>query len=162
MSVEVLIFRHAIATDRGVGWEDAERPLTVKGIARLERSVAGLARLGVSLDALYSSPWTRAVETAERLAGLLDRGEPQQTEALARTPNEGILRVLRTGERIGLVGHEPWMGELCAWLCIGEREQGSAFPMKKAGAALLRGEPVPGGMELVALLPPKVLRIVGG
>ena len=50
MTLELLIVRHAIAVDREAGWEDADRPLTLKGVARLEKAVAGLTRHGVALD----------------------------------------------------------------------------------------------------------------
>ncbi|MAQ15695.1 MAG: phosphohistidine phosphatase SixA [Sandaracinus sp.] len=158
MTLELLIVRHAIAVDREAGWEDADRPLTLKGVARLEKAVAGLTRHGVALDRILVSPWRRAQETAERLAVLLDRGEVVTTEELARAPRKELLRELRSGERVAVVGHEPWLGELCAWLCTGKRELGSHFAMKKAGAATLFGDAAPGGMALTAFLPPKVLR----
>ena len=33
------------------------------------------------------------------------------------------------GERVALVGHEPWMGELVAWLTTGAPPHGSVFAL---------------------------------
>lgn len=157
--MQVILVRHAIAVERGTGWADADRPLTLKGIRRLENSVAGMARAGIALDRLLTSPWTRAVETAARVADLLKDGAPEETEQLADEPSEALLEELASGEAVGAVGHEPWMSELCAWLCTGELALATAFGFKKAGVAVLEGEaPRPGEMELKAFLPPKVLR----
>jgi len=159
--VQVILVRHAIAVERGTGWVDAERPLTDKGIRRLERSVAGMARAGIALDRLLTSPWTRAVQTAARVAELLDEGEPVVTEHLAGEPSDALLDELR-GDAVGAVGHEPWMSELCAWLCTGSLALATGFPFKKAGVAVLEGEVAePGAMALKALLPPRVLRRLG-
>lgn len=160
--MQVVIVRHAIAVERGTGWADAERPLTSKGVQRLERSVAGMARAGIALDRLLTSPWTRAVQTAERVADLLEGAAPTITEHLADEPSDALLAELAAGESVGAVGHEPWMSELCAWLCTGERELANAFPFKKAGVAVLEGAaPRPGEMELKAFLPPRMLRRLG-
>ncbi|HJK91154.1 MAG TPA: histidine phosphatase family protein [Polyangiaceae bacterium LLY-WYZ-15_(1-7)] len=155
--MELYIVRHAIAEPRGAGWPDAERPLTLKGIERLERVVSGLKALDVELDAVFHSPWRRAIETAERLTPLMGRPRRVELEALAAPPGKELLRGLR-GERIAAVGHEPWMGELCAWLVTGDPDLGDRFPFKKAGVAMLEGTPEPGGCALRAIWPPKTLR----
>lgn len=160
--MKVILVRHAIAVERGTGWVDAERPLTDKGIRRLEKSVAGMARAGIALDRLLTSPWVRAVETAARVTELLEEGELVVTEHLADDPGEALLEELSQGESVGAVGHEPWMSELCAWLCTGSMELATAFPFKKAGVAVLEGEAEPGAMELTAFLPPRVLRRLAG
>ena len=69
-----------------------------------------------------------------------------------------MLRGGLRGERIAAVGHEPWMGELCAWLVTGDPDLGDRFPFKKAGVAMLEGTPEPGGCALRAIWPPKTLR----
>ena len=154
------LVRHAIAEPRGSGWEDADRPLTLKGVERFVKCVRGLRRMGVEVDFLYSSPWERAVQTAAELESVLPRGKPIQTESLARSPDESLLALL-DADSVALVGHEPWMGEACAWLCTAERSDAEVFPFKKGGVAILEGEPIPGAMVLKAWLPPKVLRRIG-
>lgn len=156
--VDIFVIRHAIAALRSETVPDAERALTPEGHAKLGKVVAGLARLDVELDQVLHSPWRRAVETAAGLGPLLRRGAVvRATPELARSPREALLAEL-DGGRAALVGHEPWMGELVAWLVLGDRAQGAHFALKKAGVAWLRGDPRPGGCALHALLPPRYLR----
>ena len=65
---------------------------------------------------------------------------------------------VRRGEKIALVGHEPWMGELLALLVLGEPEKGFLFHFKKGAVAHLTGMATAGGAELLSLTDPKVLR----
>ena len=65
------------------------------------------------------------------------------------------------GERVALVGHQPWLGELVYWLLMGDQANGSGFAFKRGGVAWLEGRPTPGRMMLRAFLPPKVLRGLG-
>jgi phosphohistidine phosphatase SixA len=61
------IVRHAIAESRGEAYPDDDlRPLSERGTRRFRKVVRGLARIGVSLDCILSSPLTRARETAGR------------------------------------------------------------------------------------------------
>jgi phosphohistidine phosphatase len=153
--LELWLIRHAEAVPRDLDLEDSMRPLTPKGRRRFEQEVRGLVALGVSFDALHHSPWLRAAETASALRPLVT-GKILSTPDLARPPDERLLESL-SGERIALVGHEPWMSELLAWLVLGTREAAGGFAFKKGGVAWLEGEPRPAGMLLRALFPPKVL-----
>jgi phosphohistidine phosphatase len=99
------------------------------------------------------------VETAELLAPVLD-GKAICSPALARAPNQDVLDAL-DGRRVALVGHEPWMGGVVAWLTTGALPHGSVFAFKRGGVAWLEGQPQPGQMVLQAFLPPKVLRELG-
>jgi phosphohistidine phosphatase len=157
--MELFIIRHAIAAPGSMLRADADRPLTPKGRTRFSQAVLGLQRLKVRFDRLYHSPWLRAVETAELLAPVLD-GKAVSSPALARAPSQDVLDAL-DGRRVALVGHEPWMGELVAWLTTGAPPHGSVFAFKRGGVAWLEGQPQPGQMVLQAFLPPKVLRELG-
>lgn len=154
--MELFVIRHGIAEERREGLDDTTRKLTKEGRERFAAAVKGLARLEVGFDRLYTSPWTRAVQTAELLEPLLE-GERVVTEQLAKAPSEALLDELR-GERTAVVGHEPWLGELVAMLVTGDASLGERFPLKKGGVAWLEGEPEPGQMVLRAVLMPKVLR----
>jgi phosphohistidine phosphatase len=157
--MELFIIRHAIAAPGSILLADADRPLTPKGRTRFSQAVLGLQRLKVRFDRLYHSPWLRAVETAELLTPVLD-GKAVSSPALARAPSQDVLDAL-DGRRVALVGHEPWMGELVAWLTTGAPPHGSVFAFKRGGVAWLEGQPQPGQMVLQAFLPPKVLRALG-
>lgn len=112
--------------------------------------------MGLELDLVMHSPWLRATQTAELLAPLLaSGGRLESSELLARPPSAGLLAQCGA-ERVALVGHEPWMGELCSLLVAGRRSAGGNLVFKKGGVALLDGEPRTGQMALVAFLPPRV------
>ena len=158
--MELFVIRHAIAVPGSMLLADADRPLSPQGRERFSQAVLGLQCLKVRFDRLYHSPWLRAVETAELLAPVLD-GKAVGSAALAQAPSQDLLEAL-VGERVALVGHEPWMGELVAWLTTGALPDGSVFAFKRGGVAWLEGQPKPGRMALQAFLPPKVLRALGG
>ncbi|MER3444431.1 MAG: phosphohistidine phosphatase SixA [Meiothermus sp.] len=155
--MKLFLVRHAIAADALPGQDDDARPLTPEGIERFGRMVRALEKLSVGFDRIYFSPKLRAVQTADLLMPLLEgEAEAEVTPYLAEPPSSALLEQLR-GESVALVGHEPWMGELCAWLVTGER-RGEHFPFKKGGVAHLEGRPEPGGMRLLAFLPPAIGR----
>jgi len=153
------IVRHAEAVPRMPGRRDAARPLTAGGRRQFERAARGLDRLGTRLDLVLFSPRLRAVETADLLARLV-RGQFAVTPHLGRPPRDALLAELRGGD-VAVVGHEPWLSELTAWLVTGRREEAAHFAMKKGAVLVLEGTPEPGGMRLEAAYPPRALRRLG-
>jgi phosphohistidine phosphatase len=158
-AIQLVLVRHAQALPRGALRADAARPLSPEGRAGWARSVRGLERLGLRFDRLYHSPWLRAVQTADALMSLVD-AESVVCPELARPPSAELLACLR-GERVALVGHEPWLSELCAWLVLGSPSSASKLVIKKGGVVRLHGKLAPSGMQILALLPPKALRALG-
>jgi len=159
---EIYLVRHAIAAARGREWPDDDlRPLTDHGIARFEKAVAGLANLKLVVDEVLTSPLVRARQTADLLAsGLPDKPPVRVLEALApgHQPAHVVADLARVarGRRVVLVGHEPGLGELAAFL-IGARR---ALAFKKGGACridLASGVKHPSG-ALVWFLTPKIMR----
>jgi phosphohistidine phosphatase len=117
------LVRHAIAGERGPRWpNDDERPITKDGAARMREIVKGFARLDESIDLILTSPLVRARQTADILAaGLSPAPTIKAFAALAPggTPPQVVaaLSALRTrAAAIALVGHEPGLGLLAAWL----------------------------------------------
>ncbi|MEW5743288.1 MAG: phosphohistidine phosphatase SixA [Myxococcota bacterium] len=155
--MELFLIRHAIAEP---GDDDDARALTPKGRKRFRQVVEALDAMGLRFDRVLHSPKRRAVETAELLAPLTD-GELEVTSLLAAPPKEKLLTQLRGGA-LAVVGHEPHLSTLLAWLTVGEPEQGRAFLLKKGSVAALAGEPGPGGMQLVGLWSPGALRRLRG
>lgn len=142
------LVRHGLAEDVGPDGTDAGRRLTDSGRARMRRAARGLQRLGVTPDAILTSPVTRAIETAtivgEALGRRPERCEPLQTGS---TP-QSVVRALRDHahhRRLVLVGHEPTLSELAAVLLTGSAG-GMALRMKKGACVAL---------ELSALAPPR-------
>src|SRR5512138_523336 len=118
--MQLLIVRHGIAVPRGTpGIADADRPLTPEGRSRFRECAQGIARLVDPADALLTSPWRRARQTAEILAEAWARPEPVETQALAGGSFEDLAAVLANYDEeatVALVGHEPHLSALVARL----------------------------------------------
>ncbi|HEY4176336.1 MAG TPA: phosphohistidine phosphatase SixA [Kofleriaceae bacterium] len=155
--MQLYVIRHAIAEDHAEGQSDSERRLTRDGIKRLKRVVKGLRALDISFERILSSPWSRALETAEGLESICDE-RPIVTDLLCQSPRAELLSMIsETGTDTAVVGHEPWLGELVAWLAFGDTRHGDALILKKSGIVCLEGTAVPGGMQIAAIVPPKIL-----
>lgn len=157
--MDLFLIRHAEAVPREDAAVDADRSLTPRGHRRFAAVVRSLDALGVRFDRVLHSPWLRAVETADLLAQLID-GETEVSPLLAAAPSVDLLAKCG-GRRVALVGHQPWLGELVAWLVTGDRSAGAQFPLDKGGVVWLDGAPEPGKMLLRASLPGGVLRALG-
>jgi phosphohistidine phosphatase len=160
--MNLFVVRHAIAEDAAPGQADAARELTAKGVRRFKQSVLGLRALGIHFSRVLTSPWLRAAQTTRLLAPIVD-GPTIATDFLIEKPRTELLALIAgTNQRdrtaTAVVGHEPWLSELVAWLAFGDPRHGEAFDFKKGGMVWLDGTSVAGGMSLRAFLPPKVLR----
>jgi phosphohistidine phosphatase len=136
--MDVFLIRHTKAADGALYGDDGERPLTPDGRRAALDVGAALARHGVKLDAVVSSPLVRAVETAELVAvqigfdGALDVKAALVPEGRPE-PMIDLLRHHRDGARVALVGHLPSMGHLLAAL-LG---RGGGLSMSKGAVARL-------------------------
>jgi phosphohistidine phosphatase len=162
---ELYIVRHAIAAERGPDWpDDDKRPLTEKGIARFKESVAGLTWLDVVLDEIFTSPLVRAKQTADLLAADIS-GKPPVKLLPALAPghaSEDVMTQLAKNarrRRIAVVGHEPGLGELAAYL-LGARRP---LPFRKGGVCRVDLQGLTGKHPgtLTWFVTPKVLREIG-
>jgi phosphohistidine phosphatase len=154
--VKLFLVRHGVAVAHGARRTDAVRPLTRAGRLELEQVAERLAALEIRFDVLMHSPLRRAAETAELLVPLLD-GRTQVEPGLAERADELDLGRI-AGDRVALVGHQPYLGQLAALLVTGSTAAAARFPFAKAGVLWLEGKRVaPGSMALVAMLPPTVL-----
>lgn len=157
--MDLIILRHGKAGDRR-DWEgdDRLRPLTEEGIVRTQEVLDRL-RPAFRVDAIWTSPWTRARQTAE-IAGRLWRRSPEDHAVLAgdAAMSEAVVGALAADapERLMLVGHEPSLGEL-----VGHLLGTPPLPLKKAGLAWLEGRARAGGMRLKALVPPGLVLDIG-
>jgi phosphohistidine phosphatase len=156
------LVRHAIAEDRGPRWpDDNERPLTAEGAARMRRAVKGLDRITEPIALILSSPLVRAMQTADILSrGLGTRPDVLVCPALAPggSPAKVVAALARYARprAIALVGHEPDLGKLAAWL-IGAR---TPIPFRKGGICRIDTTDWPATREsqLVWAATPKMLR----
>jgi len=159
--MDLYVIRHAIAEDAAPGQDDAHRELTPEGEKKLRRVVRGLRALDVSFDRILTSPWRRAAHTATLLEPLCDAA-PIESDLLAQPPKAELLALIAEhAATTAVVGHEPWLSELVAWLAFGDVRHGDAMDLRKAGVVWLEGSAVPGAMTLRAFVPPKLLRAIG-
>jgi phosphohistidine phosphatase len=162
--MDLYLVRHAIAEERDtLRWpDDADRPLTPKGIERFEREARGLATLVPGVDLVLASPFARAWHTAEILAKEAGWPPPVRADELRseRTAEDSLaaIQAARGAGSIAAVGHEPNLSELASLTVLGRIE----LPLElKKGAVLavtFEGAVQPGGAYLRWLLPPKALR----
>jgi phosphohistidine phosphatase len=156
--MQLYVIRHAIAEDPQPGRDDADRELTEPGKTKLRRVVRGLRALDVELAQVLTSPKKRAAQTAKLLEPIAS-SPPIATELLAEPPRTELLALIAEGKvTTGVVGHEPWLGELVSWLAFGDPRHGDALVIKKSGVVWLDGTVAPGGMQIRAVMPPRLLR----
>ena len=159
---EIYLVRHAIAAERGDDWpDDTKRPLTEEGISRFKEAVGGLKALDATIEEIFTSPLVRARQTADLLAaGVRGRPTVKLLDALApgSPPATVMAQLAKSAKRrcIALVGHEPDLGELAAYL-IGARR---ALPFKKGGICRidLASLSTKAAGTLVWFVTPKILR----
>jgi phosphohistidine phosphatase len=119
--MEVYILRHGIAEERRAGRADSTRKLTAAGKVKL-RHVLDIARAaGVKPSLILTSPYIRAVETAQMAAEILECPDPiVHTDALLPSaPPQAVWRLVRehAGQTaILLAGHEPLLSETASFL----------------------------------------------
>ena len=164
--MHLLIIRHAVAEDREAfaasGQDDSLRPLTKDGRKKMRTAAHGLTRTVPGVDVLATSPFVRAVETADIVAAAFRRPEIQTVDALTpeRTPADFVdwMHTTDGPEVIAAVGHEPHLGRLVSWLVTARKQPW--IELKKGGAVLLDlgSAPAPGTARLLWALTPKQLR----
>ena len=155
--MQLYFLRHGLAD--WPDWDAAQdhlRPLTKEGLKKMKAEAKTLARLGVQFDAILSSPYTRAVQTADIVAGLLGQ---EVTEEANLAPGFNLERLCEivtrypTAQALLLVGHEPTFSSTITALIGGGR-----ITLKKGALArveITSFDPLSG--DLLWLLQPKTL-----
>jgi phosphohistidine phosphatase len=141
--MDLILLRHAIAVDRGLpGFEDdSQRPLTPKGSARMQQIANGLKRVHPKLDLIVTSPYLRALQTAEIVAAAYKMEKLLQTSD-ALTPLQSPAAIVREVSdmlpgisSLLLVGHEPFLSSLVSVLLCGD--ESLSLVLKKGGVCKL-------------------------
>ena len=144
---------------------EAERYLTEEGIQKTKQVAKSMAALGLHADLMISSPYVRAMQTAEIFATALAYAKAKilKTETLLPGAEPGaFFRELARQKHAASVfcfGHAPNVDELIA-AALGANRQ--ITTLKKSGVVLLdlRRISPPSG-QLVWLATPKLLRKAG-
>jgi phosphohistidine phosphatase len=164
--MQLYLVRHGIAMDREAPGcpPDAERPLTPKGMKRTRAAALGLRALKIRPDAVLTSPWLRAAQSAEIFCEVIGfpSGKIMRVDALkgTSTPSE-IFRELAKlrAKQVLCFGHEPHLHLVIAQAL---HTRTRITELKKAGLACLLLERIsPPQGQLLALYPPSTLRLLG-
>ncbi len=156
--MDLFLLRHGIAVEREE-WEgdDRERPLSEDGVSRMQAEAKTMASLGLGLERIFCSPFTRARRTAEIVAkalGLANALAEDERLQPGFDPAglERILRERRGVKALMLVGHEPDLSRLIGKL-TGARVE------FKSGSLARIGLPDPKSPKgtLLWLLPPAAM-----
>ena len=124
--MKVLLVRHGAAADGE--FPELLRPLTLEGRKSVKRLARSISRSGIRVDAIVSSPLTRAVQTAEILLAKLSRGHPvRHVSCLVELAGDFIPGRFSEATFLGwlaecgrsnvvIVGHEPILLALAFWI----------------------------------------------
>jgi phosphohistidine phosphatase len=156
--------RHGIAIDREDPKcpADPERYLTEEGVDKTRQVAKTIAALGISADLLISSPYVRAMQTAEIFANALKYSKQKIRRSdllLPGAESSALFRELakdKQSSSVFLFGHAPHLDELIA-AALGSKHRITA--LKKAGVATLQLKRIsPPSAEFLWLATPRLLR----
>jgi len=155
--MNIFLIRHGKAEPASPAKKDIDRELTDEGINIVKRSVGFWKNGIISFDFIFTSPFKRAVQTAEIIAELLNyKNELIKDRTLS--PGSSTRSVIQLaevldGDNIALVGHQPDMGYHISCLVCNSQLNLKFSPVSIAKISF-NGKPEPGKGILEFLLPP--------
>ncbi len=136
MTRELLLLRHG-KSDWSVGVDDYHRPLKDRGKRGAQRIGVWLAQQRMVPDLIVTSPAERALVTAQKACKAMGYGDQgiHKDKRIYAAGLDDLLEVLgdcpQDASRVMLVGHNPGMEELLAWLAgdtVAVPEDGKLMP----------------------------------
>src|SRR3984893_10697826 len=118
--MRIHLWRHGTAEEGRFGGSDAERKLTEAGREEVRRAVECALKAGFGSSLILSSPYVRAIQTAEIDAAVLGyQGTVVRTDALVPSGSPACvwdeIRGQQQETEILLAEHEPLMSQLAAY-----------------------------------------------
>jgi phosphohistidine phosphatase len=165
--MQLYIVRHGIAIDREDPKcpPDPERFLTEEGSEKTKQVAKGVAEVASVPDLMISSPYVRAMQTAEIFAKALEYPKDKIRKSDFLLSGAEPLQLFRELSRdkdnstVFVFGHAPHLDDVIATALTSKHHLTS---LKKAGVALIELKRlVPPSGELVWLSIPKLLRKIG-
>lgn len=118
--MNLYLIRHAIAEEETSSGEDSQRALTEKGAKKMRQIAKGLRTLGVEFDLILSSPYVRALQTAEILSDVFKKKKIAYSDNLIPIGDPDLLLAeineKYTVDSLAIVGHEPYLSTLVSLL----------------------------------------------
>lgn len=164
--MELYIVRHGIAVDREDPKcpPDPERFLTDEGKEKSRQVAKGVAEIASFPDLILTSPYLRALQTAEVFADVLEYSRSKIRKSDLLLPGAEPLQLFRELAKdkelssVFIFGHAPHLDDVLA-TSIGTKHHISS--LKKTGVAFVELKRlVPPSGELIWLGTPKLLRKV--
>jgi phosphohistidine phosphatase len=166
--MNLFILRHGIAVEPGSpGFDnDADRPLTARGRRRIRQIAGAMREMKLSFDLIFSSPFPRALQTAEIVADVFKRQKKLACSnelmpgGSAKSLIEQLNKIKPTPENILIVGHEPYLSRFIGLLAAGNADMEIDF--KKGGLCKLEIESLRHGRcaMLAWLLTPRQMKLM--
>lgn len=141
--MELYLLRHGDAAPHGT-MKDADRPLTEDGIKKMKNIAKSMRKMGLSFDAILSSPYNRAKGTADIVGGVLEcKSLIRLTSNLVSDANpEALLKEINEDytqkKKVLLVGHEPYLSNLISVLISGKHDV--SIKLRKGGLCKLTAD----------------------
>jgi len=165
--MQLFIVRHGIAVDREDPKcpADPDRFLTEEGMEKTRQVAKGVSQVGAIPELMITSPYLRALQTAEIFAEELGYSKQKIRKSELLLPGAEPLQLFRELAKdkdlsvLFIFGHAPHLDDVVA-TALGSKHHISA--LRKAGVALVElRRLVPPSGELVWLATPKLLRKAG-
>lgn len=149
--------RHAQAAPAHPGGHARDRLLTQRGRESARPAAKGFVGLGVQIDALISSPYPRALETAKIVADIFQyKSEIQISdnlipEALFHKFRKEFLESWTEYNAIMIVTHQPFVSECISYLLSG-KDLPLAIDMGTASLCTLEVDPSLKGQAILSCM----------
>jgi phosphohistidine phosphatase SixA len=169
--MRLFVVRHAKAFDRDPGRfpDDRLRPLTRAGLKAFRTIARSVGSAAEAPEGVLSSSWTRAWDTAVALEDEAGWPAPERCAALESDESGAVAAIAREIatrsklESLALVGHEPVLGALIAWLLgsdhpIVRMRKGAVAALELASPRQLGAGGVSGAAQLEWLAVPALTR----
>ena len=166
--MNLFLLRHGLAVDSSKpGFKkDADRPLPPKGKQRLWRVAEAMEEMDLEFEAIISSPFVRAAQTADIIAEAFEiRKKLSTSDHLTPNGNPKLLlehlnQLEPAPKGVLLVGHEPYLSQLIGLLVAGNTN--ALIDLKKGALCKLEIENLRCGRcaTLAWLLTPKQMLLM--
>ena len=127
--MHIILWRHAEAQ---IGSNDLARKLTDKGCRQAEKMAAQLHNRLPEHYQLWVSQAQRSRQTADYLGKPTHEFSQLNPKADVRQV-AGLFTHIREDETVVIVGHQPWIGQLCAFLLNQSWQNQAYWSVKKGG-----------------------------
>lgn len=154
---ELILLRHASATDATASQADLERALTEQGVAQARDAGRWLQQQGCQPALILHSPAQRTLETATLVREAVPAATMQADEGIYEASAGELIALVDAYSKIDsllLVGHNPGLEQLLALLVSGRSGGGRGMPPAAAARIALDGRIEPGAGRLLAFWSP--------